>query len=355
MDYSQRLAISYYQTIATLNEPHKIYLAQHQETKKIYVKKILDVYNKYIYQLLLLNPINGIPKIVELYEKDNHLTVIENYVSGCSLQEKIESYNIDIFSIYQYTIELCSILEKLHSFQPPIIHRDIKPSNIIITEYNHVVLLDFNAAKYFTESANTDTVLLGTKGYAAPEQYGFGSSTPRTDIYAIGILLKELTSVLPSIPKELVRIITKCIQMNPADRYQSVAELKAALEQALPYKEKTSKKFSTLRLLPPGFRTLTPWKMIISSMSYLFIFWLSLNLEVQNTYGAALWWERIFCLFILLSVVFVSFNYLNIQKGFPLCKYPIKIVHYIGIVLYNIIIVSCLFIIMLILESFFFA
>lgn len=92
--------------------------------------------------------------------------------------------------------DLCEILEKLHSVTPPIVHRDTKPSNIIITNYEHVVLLDFNAAKYFADTDTADTILLGTKGYAAPEQYGFGSSTPQTDIYALGILLKELVKSL---------------------------------------------------------------------------------------------------------------------------------------------------------------
>ena len=187
MDYSHRLSVSYYKTIATLNESHKIYLVQHQKTNKIYVKKILDVYNKDIYLYLSQNHICGIPQIIDLYEDEykNQLTVIENYVSGYSLEDKMNTSDLNIDSIYQYMLELCSILEKLHSYQPPIIHRDIKPSNVIITEHNHVILLDFNAAKYFTDSSANDTVLLGTKGYAAPEQYGFGSSTPRTDIYAL--------------------------------------------------------------------------------------------------------------------------------------------------------------------------
>ena len=80
-----------------------------------------------------------------------------------------------------------------HLFQiPAIIHRDIKPSNIIITAYNRAVLLDFNAAKYYSCQSTEDTVLLGTQGYASPEQYGFGSSSPQTDIYSMGILFREL-------------------------------------------------------------------------------------------------------------------------------------------------------------------
>ena len=355
MDYSKRLSISYYKTIATLNESHKIYLVQHQSTQKIYVKKILDVYNKDIYLSLSQNHISGVPQIIDLYEEENQLIVIENYVSGCSLQEKIDTSDLNIDSIYKYMDELCTILEKLHAFQPPIIHRDIKPSNIIITEHDHVVLLDFNAAKYFTNLNANDTILLGTKGYAAPEQYGFGSSTPRTDIYALGILLKELTDALPSSTKKFDKIIRQCTQINPDDRYHSVTELREALNSRKGPVATVSNKSTTFRdFLFPGFRTETPWKILVSSVTYLFIFWLCFTLEVENTTGLALWVERIFCLLIMLSVIFGCFNYLDIQSFFPLCKHKNRVLHYIGIILLDIIFVSALFILMVIIEDIFF-
>lgn len=354
MDYSQRLAISYYKTIATLNNDHKIYLVQHQDTKKIYVKKILDVYNKDIYQHIAHKHIDGIPQVIDLYEEENQLTVIENYISGRSLHEIITSSDITIDSIYRYMSELCSILEKLHSSQPPIIHRDIKPSNIIITEYNHVILLDFNAAKYFSESSDEDTVLLGTKGYAAPEQYGFGSSTPKTDIYALGILLKEMTSALSSYPVALNDIITKCTEINPEDRYRSVSELRSALEQLQMPANFTSNTISHTHVhtfLPPGFRTLTPWKMLIATTFYIAIIACFLSLQVENRYGATLWVYRVITMLIILSVVFVWFNYLDIQRLFPICKHKYKPVHYIGVLLLNITIIILLIFILIFVEA----
>lgn len=355
MDYSKRLAISYYKEIATLNEAHKIYLVQHQVTKKIYVKKVLEVYNKDIFQFLSHNHINGTPQIIDIYEEENQLIVIESFISGCSLQEKIESSDLGIASIYQYMLELCTILEQLHSFQPPIIHRDIKPSNIIITEHNHVMLLDFNAAKYFTDSTTNDTILLGTQGYAAPEQYGFGSSTPRTDIYALGILLKELSSSLPYKTTDFNKIIATCIQINPEDRYQSVTELKKALEQIKnPVKSSPTLPKTFIHFLPPGFRTLTPWKMMFSTLSYLFIFWLCSSLEVEGITGPALWVERFFCLLMMLSIVFGCFNYLDIQRLLPLCKHKNRLLHYIGIALLDIMMFSTLFILMVIVTNLFF-
>ena len=356
MNDAPRPAMSYYKTIAAINESHNIFLVQHQDTQKIYVKKILDVYNSQVYQYLYQNQIHGVPQIIDLYEDNNHLTVIEEFVSGSSLQEKINAHDISVMSIYHYMYELCEILEKLHSANPPIVHRDIKPSNIIITNYDHVILLDFNAAKYFTDPNTSDTILLGTKGYAAPEQYGFGSSTPQTDIYAVGILLKELVDYLPEPTGQFTDIINTCTQMNPADRFPSVSTLKQLFIQTDKLGQTRIKKpFSLKLLIPPGYRTLTPWKIAISSIIYLFIFWLCLTLETKGTTGLALWLERIFCLTIMLSVVFCSFNYCNVQRIFPLCRHHNRILHYVGIALLDIIITVYFFIVMVIIESLFFS
>ncbi len=354
LDIAQRLSISYYKTIATINSEHKIYLVQHQETKKIFIKKILDVYNINIYNQLLTHPILGTPTIYEIYEENNQLIVIEQYISGCSLQEKINSHSITIDDIYHYALELCSILEIMHSFVPPIVHRDIKPSNILITDYNHLVLLDFNAAKYYTTNSDTDTVLLGTQGYAAPEQYGFGTSSPKTDIYTFGILLKELSMSLSNVPKELTQLIMKCIQLNPDDRYNSIAEIKTIIENIQSNTFQSTTQFTTLSsYFLPGFRTLKAWKMLIATPIYLFILWLSFSLQVENTYGLALWIERFFCMLIFLSIIFGCFNYLDIQSWVPLCKSKNKLIHYIGIILLDIMLVSSLFIIMFLIESIF--
>ena len=90
----------------------------------------------------------GIPRIIEYLEEDNRLILIEEYISGCSLQDMIDDGKLSLTDIFCYMLELCNILEILHAHSPAIIHRDIKPSNIIITNYNKAVLLDFNAAKY---------------------------------------------------------------------------------------------------------------------------------------------------------------------------------------------------------------
>lgn len=241
--------MSDYKIISALNEEHKVYLVQSALSGNIYVQKILDVYNIRVYEYLYRNPVAGIPCLINYYEDGNQLIVIEEYISGTSLQEKIDNSDLSVSDIRSYMIMLCNILEALHSMTPPIIHRDIKPSNIIITSYNYAMLLDFNAAKQFSGQNESDTVLIGTPGYAAPEQYGFGSSSPKTDIYSLGIVLREmLGSITPAfdiapILHRLNRIADKCTQMTPAARYQSVAELK------MPYRSHIILR-STILLLP---------------------------------------------------------------------------------------------------------
>lgn len=356
--------MSTYKTIANINESHKVYLVQDEETGKIYVRKILDIYNYNVYYQLYQNPVVGTPRIFDITKSGNQLILIEEYITGSSLQELLDTSTLKAEYAYPYILELCDIVQRLHSQNPPIIHRDIKPSNIIITPDNHVVLIDFNAAKYYSDADTVDTVLLGTKGYAAPEQYGFGASSPETDIYAIGILINEmLVSKSDTANANVLKTITKkCTELNPRDRYSDVEALKRALitcKNNTPvsihsntvhnsFPEKVTGYFN---YLPPGFRTGKLWHMLLASISYIFIFWLCLTLEVKDADTSVLWLERCFCLIMMLSIILFSFNYLNIQQYFPLCnsnKKPSKI---LGIILWNTVIIFGLFTIMLIIEQ----
>lgn len=351
MDLTHKLAISYYKTIAVINESHNIYLVQHQETKKIYIKKILDVYNLDIYKHLHNNHIIGTPKIIDYYEEDNKLIIIEEYISGCSLEEKIQNSELSTKEILNYMIDLCNILEQLHANKPAVIHRDIKPSNVIITNYNRAVLLDFNAAKYYSSSSTEDTILLGTRGYAAPEQYGFGPSSPQTDIYAMGILLKEMLASTDESSDYFEPIISKCTQINPAERFNNIMELKTAFSTCIMPKQQLTVPKSALKYVPPGYRTKTPWKMLVSSIFYLFITWLCLSLEVKNTFGPALWIERVFLLGMMLFIIFGCFNYMDIQKLIPLCNHKKRLVRYLGIVLLDLTFVFSMMIILILIEA----
>ena len=349
MDYSKRLAISYYSTVAVINDEHKIFLVQHQQNKHFFVKKVLDVYNPDIYEYLCTHHIKGTPHIIDYCEDNGKLIVIEEYISGCTLAEKIIEAPLNEVDIKRYILELCHILANLHSLNPPVIHRDIKPSNIIITNDDDVVLLDFNAAKRYSPEESSDTMLLGTHGYAAPEQYGFGSSSPQTDIYSIGILLKELSGDNHFFDD----IIAKCTQINPADRYKNISELVNALDisaadtpattinttntqaSAIPAATIPADKpaFSIKDLIPPGYRTKTPWKMLVATTVYAFIILVSSSLVFENITGPSLILYRLFAFSIFIIPVFSIFNYMNVCNYFPLCNSSNLIVKIFGIAL----------------------
>ncbi|MDO4622694.1 MAG: protein kinase [Eubacteriales bacterium] len=326
MDIQARLAISYYKEIAVISESHNIYIVQHLHSKKIFIKKILSVYNRAIYEYLKANPIAHTPRIYEIYEENHSLTIIEEYISGNTLEQILAGRTF--FSNRQITdiaIQLCLLIQKLHACTPPIIHRDIKPSNIILTPSGELFLLDFNAAKYFTDTKTADTILLGTKGYAAPEQYGFGVSTVQTDIYAIGMLLNDLTTCdayVQSGQKNIFSpIISTCTRLDPNERYKDVSAILRILHKHEPISAVPLQKPSGwTSFLPPGFQKVSPIRMFLSGIGYAFLFWLALSLESPNFTPSMLAFERVICLLLFLSIVFFSANYRNVQAHIPLCR-----------------------------------
>lgn len=352
MDIRKRLQLSYYKTIATLNEEHKIYIVQNSNNRHIYVKKILDVYSYNVYKYLHAHHINGTPFIYELYQEGDTLTIIEEYISGNTLEELLnQKYNFSTDEIKNIAWQLCNILNQLHKCKPSIIHRDIKPTNIILTEEGRVILLDLNAAKYFSSDRNEDTTLLGTKGYAAPEQYGFGTSNPQTDIYALGMVINTLLhgefSPIPYANCELTPIITKCLKLSSKERYKSVNEIKKQLN-ITPF-DSSKPLYDKVIFLPPGFRHLKPLNMIVASIVYIITFWLCLSLEVDNSTPITLFIQRIFCLIGFLGVEFISNNYMGILNSFSLCRSNNIIIRILGICIFDFIYLFAILIIVLIL------
>ena len=213
MTQENQFILSCYQHIADLNAARNIFIVQHKQTHKLYVMKVRKQYNKAVYLQLLQHHVPNTPELLDVLEDEEQLIVIEEYISGRNLQEILddnatfpEQQALDIIC------QLCHILCELHAFSPAIIHRDIKPSNIILTENGTIKLLDMNAAKQCHADKTRDTDLIGTVGYAAPEQFGFGSSTTATDIYAVGVLLHMLLTGDTHIPVSgaLGKIIQKC-------------------------------------------------------------------------------------------------------------------------------------------------
>lgn len=316
-----------YHIVTAIQPEHQVYLVQDNSTRRLYIQKTMDVYNADVFRALMDTPVPGIPSVRSMTENDGHLTVIEEYISGEPLSELIQSASLSPDHIRHILLDLCKILSYLHTMKPPIIHRDIKPSNIMILPDGHAMLLDFNAAKFACDESR-DTVLLGTQGYAAPEQYGFGASTPATDIYALGVVLREMTNSLPVRISDFDTIIRTCTQLDPSRRYASADELAEALKDtSVPASVPGA---SSHRL--PGFRSGVLWKEITALFGYTAWAGIALNIEPASVRGTAdLWANRLALLALGICIILLLFNYRGIQSRLPLCRSKNRLVRALGV------------------------
>lgn len=190
----------------------------------------------------------ALPRIYDIIEDDENIYIIVDYIEGVPLDQKLgEEGRFAEETVRGWALELCGALQYLHSQKPyPIIYRDMKPSNIILSKSGRLKLIDFGISREFKARSGNDTVYIGTKGYAAPEQYGAGQTSVASDIYSLGVTLYQLlTGNSPNEPpyeikpvrffdksfsRKIENILCKCTRLNPEERYQSVEELQRDLE-----------------------------------------------------------------------------------------------------------------------------
>ncbi len=180
---------------------------------------------------------DGLPAFVGEYQNDSMLCVVRGYVAGTPLDRLACQSALSARQSADIVGQLCDILTYLHSQNPPIIHRDIKPQNIIVDAQGRITLIDFGISRTYDESARADTICFGTRFYAAPEQYGYSQSDPRSDIFSAGVLLAWLLTGLVDLEqakkaiadRHLLGVVEKCTAFDPKDRYRNAAQLKEAL------------------------------------------------------------------------------------------------------------------------------
>lgn len=164
-----------------------------KEIRKDGVKDFQVVKQSLIVETDLLKKLDhpNLPSIVDIIEDDNTFLIVMDYVEGRSLEKELEEYGAQRQDkVIEWAKQLCDVLIYLHSRKPPIIYRDLKPENIMLRPDGKVMLIDFGTAREFKERNVSDTVCLGTVGYAAPEQFGGqGQTDARTDIYGLGATL----------------------------------------------------------------------------------------------------------------------------------------------------------------------
>ena len=189
----------------------------------------------------------NIPKVIDSFDYTGKHYLVMEYVDGSTLERLLiaRGHPFAEAEVRSWLDQLCSVLTYLHSRHPPVIFRDLKPENIMLDRSGQIRLIDFGIARFFKPGKAKDTTLLGTLGYAPPEQYGQGQTDARSDIYALGATLHRLLTchdptatpfslppvrrLNPVISQTMERVINRALEPDPRNRCQSVDEIRAAL------------------------------------------------------------------------------------------------------------------------------
>lgn len=191
-----------------------------------------------------------LPNVSDYFEESGRFYLVMDYIEGETLEARLVASPEGLAQedVVEWALQLCEVLDYLHSQDPPVIFRDMKPANVMVTPEGQVKLIDFGVVRLFDPSKGTDTLKMGTAGYAPPEQYaGRGQTTPRSDVYALGATLHELLTgedpteqpfvfmpprqLRPGVSQVLSDAVMQAVNMAPADRFPSVEALKTVLQK----------------------------------------------------------------------------------------------------------------------------
>ncbi len=230
-DYVKSYTGKDFESVRTLHsgERGSVMLLKHRTSGQPYVLREYEG-SAEVYRQLIGTGCRSLPAVYEAAEKDGRAIVLEEYIRGDTLHEMLRGSLFSFEDTRRIVTDICGALCVLHGLGA--VHRDIKPENVILTGHG-AVLIDLDSSRIYKEYRSTDTVVLGTTGFAAPEQYGMGQTDPRSDIYSLCVMMNfMLTGKHPS--TELAsgragRIIKKGTMVNPEDRYRDIIHFLEAL------------------------------------------------------------------------------------------------------------------------------
>ena len=216
----------------------RVYLVRDQSTQTRYIYREFTGSSD-AYEALQNHNCPHLPKILQVSHQAGQVAVLEEYIPGDNLDFLLEGGPLPAEQARNIARQVCLGLEALHA--RGVVHRDVKPENILLLG-DKAVLIDFDASRTYKEALSSDTRVMGTTGYAAPEQFGFSQTDARADIYSVGVLINEmLTRNHPSVllaQGPLRPVIERCIEVNVDKRYASTSELLAALAAPAPRKQR---------------------------------------------------------------------------------------------------------------------
>ena len=223
------------------DEAQTVLLRERASGKKAVLKRSLheDDFSEEKYRLLMELDAENVAKVYGTFRSNGASYLLQEYIPGESLLDYMQKRGpLTAEETAEIGIAICQALQKLHSLNPPLIHRDIKAENIIRTPEGSYVLIDFGISRLYESQKNRDSRVLGTTFSAPPEQFGYQQTDPRSDIYALGVLLHELATGeyllgKGQLPACLRSVVRRCTRFDPEDRYSSAADLEKALRRVI--------------------------------------------------------------------------------------------------------------------------
>lgn len=314
-------------------------LVMNEMTGDIRMMKRLEHYDENVYAYLASHPDKHIPAIYEFYrDADNTLIVLEEYIQGNTFDILINDQKMPDKQKLSYFIELLEGLSFLHSAPSPIIHRDLKPQNIMITEKGEVKILDYDAAKIYKPGNTGDTTYLGTDGIAAPEQYGFMQSDPRSDVFAVG---KMLQAAFPN-NSRIQQVAAKASSFDPNNRYVNARDLCDVLSKRLSPRLRLKPPFP-----PPGFRTGKWWKIMLAVIGYPFLIITVITLRSDNNSALENLALKLFLGFFILIALDICNSWTGLFDFLPFVTHDNRFLRY----LFKFLFVIAALIVLLIVET----
>ncbi len=324
--------------LSVLDTERGISLVQNSRSGDICMKRQLKEYDLAKYRYLKKRPVDNTPKILVLDEADGVLTIIEKYSGDDSLAFLLRKKGVmDENRVIDIARQLCVILNNYHKGKTPVSGHDLHPVNIKLSFNNIVTLMEANSESYGEKNVKIAS-LPDRESFAAPEREEPNASGVLADVYSMGVLMNILLT--GKHPEQQIAegvlgpVIRRCLALSPAERFQNMGELQAALKSAkhsLSFRQRLS---SWKRYLIPGFRQKNSYMWYFAAMGYPMLAYICFGLQFGDQVGLGLLNRLVFFLTVL-ALVFFNGNYLNVQNHCPLIKSKRSFFHRLGMVVAN--------------------
>ena len=301
-----------YRIISDINENTK--LAQKDNT--VYVLKRIALGDVEIIKKLMKLECQYVVRFLGMCEIEGVFYAVEEYIQGVTLTEYIRQNGaLDEELTSRISLALCEALTQIHALG--IVHRDINPNNIMIDNYGVVKVIDFGISRFNVPDKTSDTQILGTAGYAAPEQFGFSQTSAKSDIYSLGVVINYMLTL--KLPNEgltksyFAPIVLKCCEIDENNRYSSAAEVAEDIQK--------KKKRIRLNQFFIGFRQGVGWHKWVAGVYYSLIALFCIAIAgIDNTLKYKACFLGAFFFSVIIPVL-IAFDFLNYRERIPFFRH----------------------------------